>query len=90
MKEGSILHGGLLENIKFKQKDSWFANIKSICKNTSNFDSLNINMGKKYLNINIAKQHWWKNKIFDGNGYENGNKLRSYRTYKDRFRKKNI
>ena len=92
MEEGSILHGCLVENMKFKQKDSWISNMKLLCENTLNFNLLSINLGKKYLDINNLKQHlqklfkaWWKDKLFDDRGNENGNKLRSYRTYKTIF-----
>ena len=86
MDEGSILHCCLLENMKFKQKDTWITNIKLLCNNSM------VQLGKKHLQINQIRQHlqnmfkdWWKNKLFDDKGKENGNKLRSYRTYKDKF-----
>ena len=90
MNENSILHQCLIENKNFRNKDSWFANLNFICENTPNQNLLNSLKGPLNVKLNISHlqikfKEWWYKRLFDDKQTEHGNKLRNYRTYKNKF-----
>ena len=82
MPHDSLLYQSYKENISSVNKNSWFYNINKLTSTIKDGDEFNL----KKLLINKFI-HFWKSKLFDDAGKENGNKLRDYRTYKQNFKR---
>ena len=89
----TILHQCVTENHTMKRKNCWQQNITSILQySTQNNlilnDNIDIDHSDVIYNLQTMLKNWWHIKLFDDTkSPQYGNKLRTYRLYKDQFQK---
>ena len=88
--KNNILNSCWLENQNNLHKKSWYSNLGDILLFCNQLRATpNINLVAIKNNIQIEFKTWWFSQLYDDNTTksEYGNKLRSYRTYKNIFKK---
>ena len=87
MNPSTLVHKAYIEKQNADCNDTWNTAIQSVLIKANITHTQSESEAIKQIRAILCDQYlaFWKHKLFDDKNKSNGNKLRSYRTYKDTF-----